>query len=45
MQNRDAIKVTEIKKCGYTPYIIKDDGKYNKAFVETQFNNFIESIT
>lgn len=32
IQNRDKIKVKEIKRAGYTPYIIKDMGKYNKEF-------------
>jgi hypothetical protein len=41
VQNRDRIKVNEIKKYGYTPYIIKDMGKENKEFVEEQFNLFL----
>lgn len=44
IQNRDKIKVEEIYKCGYTPYIIKDDGKYNPKFVEEQFSVFISAI-
>lgn len=45
VQNRDKIKVKEIQKCGYLPYIIKDNGKFNKNFVEKQFTklcNFIK---
>lgn len=38
VQNRDLIKINEIKKIGYEPYIIKDLGKYNKSFVENEFN-------
>lgn len=38
VQNRDFIKISEIKKCGYEPYIIKDLGKFNKFFVEEEFN-------
>jgi hypothetical protein len=38
VQNRDKIKSTEIKSLGYTPYLIKDMGKYNKNFVENEFN-------
>ena len=47
VQNRDKIKLNEIKKMGYIPYIIKDDGSENKKFVEEQFNiflNFIKNI-
>lgn len=44
IQNRDKIKVSEIKLAGYTPYIIKDLGKYNKKFVEEQFNLFLKHI-
>lgn len=43
-QNRDKIKIKEIKKCGYTPYIIKDSGKYNKNFVETEFKKLLEIL-
>jgi len=42
VQNRDKIKIKEIKKQGYIPYIIKDMGKYDKDFVELQFKKFIE---
>lgn len=41
VQNRDKIKIEEIIKCGYKPYIIKDMGKYNPRFVEKEFNKFI----
>lgn len=44
VQNRDKIKLGEIVKAGYTPYIIKDMGKYNKEFVESEFNKFISSL-
>lgn len=40
VQNRDKIKVKEIKNKGYIPYIIKDMGKYDKEFVEKEFNKF-----
>lgn len=40
VQNREKIKIKEIKIKGYTPYIIKDMGKYNKDFVENQFEIF-----
>ncbi len=44
VQNRDNIKINEIKKCGWIPYVIKDMGKYNKAFVNEQFNIFINYL-
>ena len=42
VQNRDKIKINEILKCGYIPYIIKDTGKYNKYFVENKFKEFLK---
>ena len=41
VQNRDSIKIEEIIKMGYKPYIIKDMGKYNPLFVEEEFKKFI----
>jgi hypothetical protein len=41
VQNRDRIKIDEIKKFGYHPYIIVDMGKFSKKFVEEQFRKFI----
>ena len=43
-QNRDKIKIGEIKKCGYTPYVIKDMGKYNPLFVENEFQKLLNYI-
>lgn len=43
VQNRDKIKIKEIKNCGYKPYIIKDMGKYNPKFVENEFEKFINT--
>lgn len=40
VQSRDRIKITIIEKYGYIPYVIKDIGKYNKAFVEQEFEIF-----
>jgi len=40
VQSRDAVKIIEIKKCGYTPYVIEDRGKENKKFVLEQFEKF-----
>ncbi len=41
VQNRDKIKIKEIKEFGYTPYIIKDMGKENIKFVNEEFEKFI----
>lgn len=44
VQTRDRIKVAIIKKYGYTPYIIKDMGKYKPEFVKEQFEIFMMNI-
>lgn len=46
VQNRDNIKINEIKKCGYYPYIIKDMGKYSVKKIQYEweiFNNFLKN--
>ncbi len=43
VQNRDKIKQEEIIKFGYKCYIIKDMGKYNRKFVEKEFQKFLVS--
>jgi hypothetical protein len=40
VQARDKIKTAIIERYGYTPYVIKDMGKYNKKFVEQEFEVF-----
>ena len=40
VQARDKVKTAIIEKFGYTPYVIKDMGKYDKAFVEQEFEIF-----
>lgn len=40
-EERDKLKINEIKNCGYTPYIIKDMGRYNPKFVEDEFKKFV----
>lgn len=42
VQNRDKIKINEIIKYGYIPYIIEDKGKFNKKFVQEKFDEFIK---
>ena len=44
VQTRDKIKIEEIEKAGYIPYIIKDDGKYNQKFVENEFQKFLNNF-
>lgn len=41
VQTRDKIKYDTIIRCGYTPFIIKDMGKYNKNFVQQEFECFL----
>lgn len=41
VQNRDNIKIKEILKCGYEPYIIVDKGKFNEKFVKSEFEKLI----
>ena len=42
VQNRDKIKIEEIKNAGYVPYIIKDMGGYDINKVNEEFTKFIE---
>ena len=44
VQNRDKIKINEIKKCGYYPYIIKDLGKFSMKKVNEEFEKFCNFI-
>lgn len=39
-QMRDTIKLDRIIKNGYTPYVIRDDGRKNKKFVIAEFEKF-----
>jgi hypothetical protein len=41
-QNREYLKIKEIEKIGYKPYIIKDMGKYNPIFVKEEFDKFLK---
>lgn len=40
VQNRDKIKLNEIVKAGYIPYVVKDLGIENVIFVESEFKKF-----
>lgn len=40
VQNRDKIKIKEICNLGFKPYVVKDMGKFNKAFVLSEFDKF-----
>ena len=44
VQNRDKLKINEIKNCGYTEYIIKDTGKYNYNKVEKEFKILLQYL-
>lgn len=44
VQTRDKIKQDQIKLCGFTPYIIKDDSKFSLNTVNAEFTKFIEYI-
>jgi hypothetical protein len=44
VQNRDAIKLSEIAKCGFKSYIIKDLGSESDNKVTTEFNLFLDYI-
>lgn len=44
VKNRDKIKIKEIIKCGFIPYIIEDDGKYKPIFVEQMFDLLTDFI-
>ena len=44
VQNRDRLKIKEIESLGFTPYIVKDMGKFNVSFVNKEFENFLKFI-
>lgn len=44
VQNRDKIKIKEIKNKGYIPYVIKDMGKFNEEKVNREFNKLLNYI-
>lgn len=44
VRNRDKIKVNKIVENGYIPYIIKDMGQYNEAFVKEEFKKFLDYV-
>lgn len=44
VQSRDKIKIEQIEKAGFIPYIIKDMGSHSKKFVLSEFNKFIEKF-
>ena len=44
VQNRDRLKINEIRKCGYTEYIIEDLGKYSYSKVEKEFNTLLQYL-
>ena len=44
IQNRDKIKMKEIKKTGYRVHVVKDMGKHDSQFVESAFESFLEMV-
>jgi len=42
VQNRDAYKMKQIKEAGYICYVVKDLGKFDKEFVQNQFDIFVD---
>lgn len=44
VQNRDNIKIKEIIKYGYKPYVVRDMGKYSRKKVEEEFKNLLVYI-
>lgn len=42
VQKRDQIKIKKITEAGWMPYVIKDMGRYNGAFVQEEFERFLE---
>ena len=45
VQNRDEIKIKEIKKFGYNPYIIEDNGSYDECFVRSEFEKLLNFLS
>ncbi len=45
VQNRDRIKIKEIEKAGFTPYVIKDLGGFDPVFVEQQFGELVKWLS
>ena len=39
---QDKIKVDKIRAAGYNEYVIDDDGKFDKKFVEEEFEKFLK---
>lgn len=44
VQNRDEIKIKEIIKSGFTPYVIKDMGRFNEKLVKNEFEKLLKYI-
>lgn len=44
VKNRDELKIKEIKKMGYKPYIIKDMGQHDPEFVKKEFEKLKKFI-
>jgi hypothetical protein len=44
IQTRDSLKIKEIERAGYYPYVIKDMGSYDLKFVQNEFDKFVGFI-
>ena len=44
VRTRDNIKIKEIKKMGFEPYIIKDMGSFDPEFVKKEFEKLKKYI-
>lgn len=45
VQERDRLKLIEIEKCGYTPYVIKDMGRFSNKKVEKEFLSLLNFLS
>tara|TARA_R110000823_G_C15781239_1_gene485105 strand:+ start:170 stop:838 length:669 start_codon:yes stop_codon:yes gene_type:complete len=45
IQNRDKIKMKEIRAAGYKPYVIKDMGKESPALVQAEWLKFLQQTS
>jgi len=45
VQERDRLKLIEIEKCGYTPYVIEDMGRFSNKKVEKEFLSLLNFLS
>lgn len=44
IRQRDQIKISKIIEFGYTPYVIQQDGTFDKNFIEEKFKEFLSVV-